>query len=226
MTGAPPERNVRSPILAQGLEGCQLQLLLSRDGGRHPWEWTLTAALRGGVDLVQLRMKRAATAERIAFAREVVPVTDRFGVRLLINDDLDAAAALGAAVAGVHLGRGDAPVEEARRRLGERAWIGISTHSEVEIHIGEQTSATHFGLGACFSTTTKADHQLLDRGEVARACAAAHRPCFAIGGITPDNVASLVALGVVRVAVAASVVAAADPEAAAVALKAALPRIV
>lgn len=204
------------------ISSCRLQLLLDPAAPGFDWRRALTAALAGGVDLVQLRMKGAHTADRVAQARLVLAQTAPANVPLLINDDVEAAAALDGEAAGVHLGQEDAPVEQARARLGAQAWIGLSTHSRVELLAGHATSATHFGLGACFTTATKRDHKVVERPELAAALAGASRPVFAIGGITPDNVAELVALGVRRVAVAAALLTARDPRAAAAALRAAL----
>ncbi len=204
------------------IDGCYLQLLLDPSDPSVPWERALRSALAGGVDLVQLRAKEVSTAGRIDFARAVAEITEPRGVPLLMNDDVDAAVALGETVVGVHLGQGDLPVGSARARLGPTAWIGLSTHSQAELVAGQESSATHFGLGACFVTTTKRDHRVLARAELAAAAASATRPLFAIGGITPDNVASLVAQGIRRVAVSSALLLAADPEAAASSIRRAL----
>lgn len=201
------------------LAGCRLQLLATRALARRPLAECVRAAIEGGVDLVQLREKEATTSERVALARELLAVTAPRGVALLVNDDLDAAVELGAAVSGVHLGQQDAAVAEARRRLGPEAWIGLSTHSTAEIERGETTAATHLGLGACFATRTKADPSILTRAELARALARATRPLFAIGGITAENVGELVSLGVKRVAVSSAILASPDPAAAAAAIR-------
>jgi thiamine-phosphate pyrophosphorylase len=185
-------------------------------------EGRLRAAIAGGVDLVQVRMKGASRLDLVAFVEAVARVTAPLGVPLLVNDDVEAAAQLGSAVAGVHLGQDDLPVEQARRRLGDRAWIGLSTHDAREVESGLRSSATHFGLGACFPTRTKSDTRALAPDELRRAVAASTRPLFAIGGITPSNVARLVALGVRRVAVASAILESDDPAAAAAAIRAAL----
>lgn len=203
---------------------CRLQLLLDpRELGRDLVP-RLREMVAGGVDLVQLRMKQATTAERVAAARLVLETQGAVPLPLLINDDVAAAAALGGAVAGVHLGQHDTPIAAAREQLGAAAWIGQSTHSCAELVAGQATSATHFGLGACFPTTTKRDHQVLGRTELAAAIAVARRPLFAIGGITLANIAELVALGIRRIAVSSALLAAADPGAAAAAFRAALDR--
>lgn len=219
------------------LERCRLQLLLDPRTLPGRWEQVVAAAVDGGVDVVQLRMKEATTEERVAAARSLARQVDGLGVALLINDDVEAAAQLAGAgvgtgvgtgvdaVAGVHLGQHDTPVADARARLGPAAWIGLSTHSRAELEAGHATAATHFGLGACFATTTKRDHRVLARAELAAAVAFSRRPLFAIGGITPENVGELAAVGITRVAVSHALLTARDPRAAAAALRAALARI-
>jgi len=205
------------------LDSCRLQLLVVRSLARQRWLDAVKAAIAGGVDLVQLREKPAKSRDVIEVARALLAITEPANVPLLIDDDVEAARRLGAAVAGVHLGQEDLPVEMARARLGNDAWIGFSTHDELEVGWAERTSATHYGLGACFATATKREHRLLTFDELTRALARAKRPVFAIGGITPDNVGLLARAGVARVAVAASILAAADPGDAAARIRAALP---
>ena len=214
------------PRLARDdLERCRLQLLVDPRTLPGPWERIVAAAVDGGVDVVPLRMKEATTEERVAAARSLAGRLDARRVALLINDDVEAAARLAGVVAGVHLGQHDTPVAEARARLGPAAWVGLSTHSRAELEAGHATSATHFGLGACFATTTKPDHRLLARAELAAAVALSRRPLFAIGGITPGNVGELAAVGISRVAVSHALLSARDPRAAAAAIRAALARI-
>jgi thiamine-phosphate pyrophosphorylase len=205
------------------LESCRLQLLVIRPLAPQRWREAVKAAIAGGVDLVQLREKSAPTREVVETARALLAITEPANVPLLINDDVEAARKLGSAVAGVHLGQGDLPIEMARARLGNDAWIGSSTHDELEIGWAERTSATHYGLGACFATATKREHRLLTLDELTRGLARAKRPVFAIGGITPENVGMLARIGVARVAVGAAILAAADPQEAAARIRAALP---
>ena len=83
---------------------------------------------------------------------------------------------------------------------------------------------THLGLGACFTTTTKADHRVLDRDSLAAALAASSLPVFAIGGITAERLDGILALGVRRVAVSAAILEQPDPAAAAAELRAMLEK--
>ncbi|MBM4014751.1 MAG: thiamine phosphate synthase [Planctomycetes bacterium] len=201
-----------------------LQLLLDPREGGPGGAGVLAAVLDGGVDLVQLRMKAATTAERIAAARVLCRELAPRAVPLLINDDVAAAVELGPEVAGVHLGQDDLSVSAARARLGPGSWIGQSTHSVAELCAATAVGATHFGLGACFATATKTVPRLLTAAELRAATAVATRPLYAIGGITPENVGRLVDCGVSRVAVSSALLTATDPRAAAAALRRALAR--
>lgn len=197
------------------LETCRLQLVVIRSLCPKSWLAAVKEAVAGGVDMIQLREKRGSTLARVELTRELLKITGPANVPLLINDDVEAARRFGGAVAGVHLGQDDLPVEIARARLGPDAWIGLSTHDELEVVWSERTGATHLGLGACFETKSKSDPRLLSFDDLSRALARARRPVFAIGGITPENVGLLVSAGVKRVAVSSAILAAADPRAAA-----------
>lgn len=188
---------------------CRLQLLVTRALCRGAWQDVVRAAVRGGVDLLQIREKGTGTRELVAFARQILEeVPD---VPVLINDDLEAARQL--PVQGVHLGQADRPAAEARRLLGEEAWIGVSTHSRDELAQALAGPATHVGLGACFKTATKQGACVLLREVLQAALMNSPRPVFAIGGITPDNLSELLPLGVRRIAVSSCILQSDDPEA-------------
>jgi len=199
---------------------CRLQLLVSWELCGTKTLDAVRASLRGGVDLLQLREKHAAPSELAARARLLLDVASQEGIPVLINDDLEVARKL--PVAGVHLGQEDATPEEARRVLGDEAWIGFSTHNLFEVVTAAVRPVTHLGLGACFPTATKPGASVLPRGTLQRAHALHGPPLFAIGGIGPENVRRLVECGVKRIAVSASILRSPDPEAAAAALRAAL----
>lgn len=190
---------------------CRLCLLFDPAACRAaPWA-TLTAALDGGVDLVQWRTKgRGDDLLPEALAR-----CGERGIPLVVNDDLDLAAAPG--VVGVHLGQDDATVAAARARLGRR-WVGVSTHDLAQLARAAAEGADYVGFGPCHPTATKGYTEGLGDELIAAATAAARVPLFAIGGITPTNLPRLLRLGVRRIAVSAAVLAAEDPAGAARAL--------
>jgi thiamine-phosphate pyrophosphorylase len=193
------------------LEGCRLYLVAP---ARDDLEELLEAAVRGGVDVVQIREKTlpdGALLQRLERAREV---TRRLGVPLVVNDRPDLALLVEADL--VHVGQDDLPVA-AVRRLGLAA--GLSTHSQAQI---DAADADYIGVGPVFATPTKRGRPPVGLELVRYAAARARVPWFAIGGIDPENVADVVAAGARRVAVVRAICDAADPEAAARALRRAL----
>jgi thiamine-phosphate pyrophosphorylase len=195
-------------------------------GGRDPTP-LLEAALRGGVDVIQLREKAPRCAE------ELVSLSDPFrrtaaerGALFVLNDRPDLVGACGAD--GVHVGQGDAPVDEARAAAGPDSIIGLSTHSEDELlaALGADGAARpdQVSVGPVWATPTKEGRPPTGLGLVEFAAREATLPWFAIGGIDPGNVSEVAAAGAQRVVVVRAIRDADDPEAAARALRAALPQ--
>jgi thiamine-phosphate pyrophosphorylase len=174
----------------------------------------LEAAVRGGVDLVQLREKSLSDRDLLPVLEEARELTRRLRVPLVVNDRPDLASLVGADF--VHLGQDDLPVDAARR-FGLR--VGLSTHSPSEL---ARADADYVGVGPVFSTPTKAGRPAVGLGYVRHATRHASVPWFAIGGIDETNVADVVAAGATRVAVVRAIGEAGDPERAARSLRAAL----
>ena len=191
-------------------------VLDARPHGRDP-EPLLEAALRGGVDVVQLRDKTLPDAELVLAARPFREACDRHGRLFVLNDRPDLVEACGAA--GVHVGRGDATCEEARARVGPDRLVGLSATTAAEL----AGDADYFGVGAIFGTPTKPESPAGGLELVRAARERLRVPWFAIGGIELANVAEVVAAGAPGVAVVRAIRDAADPEAAARELRAALP---
>jgi thiamine-phosphate pyrophosphorylase len=178
------------------------------------------AALRGGVDLVQLRDKDAGDAAVLDTGRRLAALCRGHGALFVVNDRPDLALECGAD--GVHLGQDDAPVENARAEVGERLAIGMSTHSPGQIAAAETSSADYYAVGPVHATPTKPGRPAVGLELVRHAAAVASKPWFAIGGIDPGNVHEVAAAGARRVVVVRAIRDADDPEAAARALVAAL----
>jgi thiamine-phosphate pyrophosphorylase len=176
----------------------------------------LEAAVRGGVDLVQLREKELPDRELLPLLEQARKVTRRLGVPFVVNDRPDLALLVEADL--VHVGQDDLPVAAARR-LGLRA--GLSTHSPEEI---DDADADYIAVGPVHVTPTKAGRPAVGLELVRYAAAHAREPWFAIGGIDASNVADVVAAGARRIAVVRAIGDAADPERAAAELRAALDR--
>ena len=175
----------------------------------------IEAAVRGGVDIVQVREKSLADRELLAVLEEAREVTRRLGVPFVVNDRPDLALLVEADF--VHLGQDDLPVE-AGRRLGLA--VGQSTHAPGEI---DAASADYIGVGPVYATPTKEGRPAVGLELVRYAARRARQPWFAIGGIDRETVEQVVAAGADRIAVVRAICGAPDPEAAAAELKAALP---
>lgn len=167
----------------------------------------LAAAIKGGVDVVQIR-ERALDDRRILVAlEEAREVTARLGVPFLVNDRPDLALLCGADA--VHVGQDDLPVA-AVRRLGLP--VGLSTHAPAEI---DSADADYIGVGPVFATPTKPGRPAVGLELVRYAAERATLPWFAIGGIDLENAHDVVAAGATRLAVVRAIGDATDPEEAA-----------
>ena len=176
----------------------------------------LDGALRGGVDVVQLRDKELTDGELLRAAEPFRRACDAHGALFVLNDRSDLVVACRAD--GVHVGREDTPPAEARAAAGTERIVGLSASSVEEL----EGDADYFGVGAIFGTPTKPESPAGGL-ELVRAAAERLRvPWFAIGGIELANVAEVVAAGAPGVAVVRAIRDADDPEAAARALRTAL----
>jgi thiamine-phosphate pyrophosphorylase len=174
----------------------------------------IEAAVRGGVDLVQVRERELSDRELLRVLEEARDVTARLGIPLVVNDRPDLAVLCGADF--VHVGQEDLPVDAARR-FG--VGVGLSTHAPREIDSAE---ADYIGVGPVFATPTKG-RAAVGLDLVRYAAVRARVPWFAIGGIDASNVRDVVAAGASRVAVVRAIGEASDPERAAAELRGALP---
>lgn len=191
-----------------------LRLVLVTDDhllrGRDPVPPCLAAA-RGGVTMVQLRLKEASARELAGVARRLVA---ELPVPLLVNDRLDVALAVGAA--GVHLGPDDLPVAIARRLAPPGVVIGASVGKDAERANG--LGADYWGIGPVRRTSTKSDAgEAIGVEGFSRILRLAPRgvPCVAIGGIRPEDVEQVLAAGGMGVAVVRGILGEKDVEAAA-----------
>lgn len=173
------------------------------------------AAVRGGVDLVQIRDKELPDGELLRALEEAREVTRRLGVPLVVNDRPDLAVLVEADA--VHVGQDDLPVAAVRRF---RLPVGLSTHTPAEIDAAE---ANYIGVGPVHETPTKEGRPAAGLELVRHAAAHARQPWFAIGGIDRTNVEEVLAAGAARIAVVRAIADAPDPETAARELRSALP---
>jgi thiamine-phosphate pyrophosphorylase len=197
------------------LRDARLYLVCDRRGERF-----LDQVLRGGVDIVQLRIKDAPAQEVLDAARRFAPICAAHRALLILNDRPDLVMAAGAD--GVHLGQEDVPVDEARALLGADRLIGLSTHTPEQVDAA--SGADYIGVGPVHATPTKPGRPAVGVELVRYAASHAAVPFFAIGGIDPGNVEDVCAAGARRVAVVRSLAEAYDPESAARTLRRAVER--
>lgn len=172
------------------------------------------SALDGGGALVQYRNKQELTAVRRGELRRLLELCRCRGVPLIVNDDIALARELGAD--GVHLGCDDTPIGTARRALGNRMIIGASCYNRLDhACAAARDGADYAAFGSFFPSPTKPDATAADAALLRQARSGLAIPLAAIGGITPENGAALLAAGADMLAVASGVFAAADPAGAA-----------
>ncbi len=176
----------------------------------------VAGALRGGAAIVQYRDKRRdedgarQRAELIALRA----LCRRSGAPLIINDDPELALEIGAD--GVHLGRDDGRITAARARLGDGMLIGASCYNDLSLAFAaREAGADYVAFGSFFASRTKPEAVAAPVELLRRARQALDLPLVAIGGITPENGAQLIAAGADALAVISGVFGQPDPEAAA-----------
>ena len=171
-------------------------------------------AILGGARLVQYRDKSGDSTRRVDQARSLNALCQRHRIPLIVNDDVELAARVGAA--GVHIGKDDPAFETARARLGEAALIGVSCYDRLTLALdAERAGADYVAFGAFFPSPTKPTEIRAPLGLLREAKVTLTIPVVAIGGITPDNAPALVDAGADALAVVSAVFAQPDIRAAA-----------
>jgi thiamine-phosphate pyrophosphorylase len=183
-------------------------------------ESRVAAYLRGGADIIQLRHKTLARGALLELAQSLAARVQAAGALFIVNDHLDIALLTGAD--GVHLGPDDLSPAAARRVAGPGPLIGASAASPEAATQAEEHGVDYLGSGPAFATPLKPEKGVIGPARVAAVAATVKIPVFAIGGIGPDNLDQLLALGLDRVCVIRSLSEAADPEATTRLLKARL----
>ena len=167
-------------------------------------------ALRGGATCIQLREKHLSRAEFLAEAVEMRELCHRYGVPLLINDDVELAKEADAD--GVHVGPNDMDPAQARAILGPDKIIGVSARTVERAKAAEAAGASYLGSGAVFGTSTKLDAMPLDHAILRDICRSVSIPVVAIGGITRENLPKLTGTGVAGAALVSTIFSAPDIE--------------
>jgi len=198
------------------IAGAQLYLVCDA----RPREF-LAAAIRGGVDVIQLRDKALSDDELVTAAREFRAAADAHGVLFVLNDRPELVEACSAD--GVHVGQDDGEPAAARAAVGRERIVGRSTHAPAQADAAEaDPDVDYLAVGPVHATPTKPGRPAAGLDYVAYAAAHARKPWFAIGGLDAGNVAEVAARGATRVVVVRAIADADDPEAAARTLRAAL----
>ncbi len=185
---------------------------------RHGYLDGAEAALRGGCRWIQLRMKDEPDESVIAAGRQLAPLCRAAGATFIIDDHVALVDAVGAD--GVHLGKNDMPVAEARRILGADRIIGATANTFDDIAAAVASGADYIGLGPFrFTETKKRLSPILGLGGYRDIMARCRRagytiPVVAIGGITPEDIEAIMATGVTGIALSGTILCAADPTAA------------
>ncbi len=195
------------------LADAQLYVLI--DGGRSESQirGLVKSLVAAGVGIIQLRDKHLPDRELLARARVVREATADTHTLFIMNDRPDLALLSGAD--GVHVGQDELSVKDARRILGTRGLVGVSTHSLEQAHAAVLDGADYLGVGPTFPSGTKQFSEFAGV-ELLRAVAEEVRlPAFAIGGITAANLSEVLAAGLTRIAVSGAISSEEDPAAAA-----------
>jgi thiamine-phosphate pyrophosphorylase len=158
------------------------------------------AVLKGGAKVVQYRFKAqppyppSKGGEQLLFTQQLLTLCHTYNVPLIINDNVELAETIGAD--GVHLGKDDGSILEARQRLGESAIIGVSCYNSLERAIeAEKQGATYVAFGRFFTSNSKPLAAPAEIGTLTAGKKVLALPIVAIGGILPENGASLLNAG-------------------------------
>jgi len=168
-------------------------------------------ALTGGATLVQLREKEL---DEEAFLREAVAMAKlchRYGVPLLINDNVEIARRSGAD--GVHVGQDDMEAASVRSILGSEMIVGVTAKTIEQAIRAQEAGADYLGSGAVFGSSTKLNAKPMTKELLGSICHAVSIPVVAIGGINRNNILDLAGTDISGVAVVSGIFAAADIEA-------------
>ncbi len=199
----------RKKLAVKSLSNIRLCLVSDRQflGGRSLVD-VVSQAIRGGVDMVQLREKNLEFRTWLDLAVELARLCRKNKVFFIINDRVDIAVACGAD--GVHLGQDDFPVAAARKILGKKKIIGKSTHSLAQAKAALKEKVDYLAVGPVFWTLTKKIDRPVGTELVSQVRKLTKKPILAIGGVKPENARSVITAGATGVAAVSALMAAPD----------------
>jgi len=165
-------------------------------------------AIEGGATLIQLREKELSEKEFLDEAFTIKEICASKKIPLIINDNVKIAKETDAC--GVHIGQSDMELKEARKILGAEKIIGVSCQTVEQALQAEKNGADYLGVGAIFSTSTKADADNVSISTLKKICRAVKIPVVAIGGISLQNMGQLKGSGIAGVSVISAIFAQQD----------------
>lgn len=165
-------------------------------------------ALVGGATLVQLREKELDEAAFLQEAIDLTKLCHRYGVPLLINDNIDIARRSGAD--GVHVGQSDMEASAVRSILGSDMIVGVTAKTVEQARRAQEAGADYLGSGAVFGSATKRNARPMSMDTLRSICQAVDIPVVAIGGIHRGNILELAGTGIAGAAVVSGIFAAED----------------
>ena len=181
-------------------------------------EEVVSEAVAGGVTMVQLREKDAATGEFVELGRRLMSVLKPLGVPLIINDRVDVALAVDAD--GVHIGQSDMDYADARRLLGPDKIIGLSVENFKDLEVANGLDVDYIGISPVYGTPTKTDTaEPFGLDGLRKAVQMSVHPTVAIGGMNASTIRDVMAAGADGVAVVSAICSAPSPHTAAEELK-------
>lgn len=168
------------------------------------------SALKGGATCIQLREKELDEAAFLEEAFALKKLCGKYGVPLIINDNVEIALKCGAD--GIHVGQSDMAAGNVRKAVGDKMIIGVSAQTVEQALAAQAAGADYLGVGAVFPTSTKLDASEVSRQTLKEICAAVDIPVTAIGGINKSNISELSGTGVDGVALVSAIFAAENIE--------------
>ena len=165
--------------------------------------------LEAGVRFLQLRFKKTPAREQLSLGQEIRVLTSKYNALLVINDSPELAKEIGAD--GVHLGAEDPQLSQARKILGPDAIVGVSCYEDMAlVRRWSPDDVSYVGLSSPYPSTTKHKEKVSMPG-FRELVGASRLPCYAIGGITPENVSEMMGAGCWGIAVISAVFGAGNP---------------
>ncbi|HQF14656.1 MAG TPA: thiamine phosphate synthase, partial [Thermogutta sp.] len=198
-----------SETAAQRLQRVRLYVLVDARSSAEELRNLVGSLIDAGVHAIQLREKHLCDRLLLERARLIREMTRGTNTLFIMNDRADLAVLSEAD--GVHVGQEELTVKDARFIVGPRALVGVSTHNIEQARQAVLDGADYIGCGPTFPSTTKSFSEFAGLDFLRQVAQEIRLPAFAIGGINEENLASVLATGIQRVAVSGCVIQAANP---------------